>query len=157
MRFQFFGWAHTRGDGFVYLPRDQVLCTGDVAVNGPYNFTADANIGNWPKVLRAAQALNPLHVLPGHGPAGGPEVLDGQIKFMYELHKAVDTAIKDGKKLESVVPAGTTTVYGNVVPAKTTLTLPSSLKNWIGPFLPAQVRDTWEEIAQKKPHGDIPH
>jgi hypothetical protein len=31
------------------------------------------------------------------------------------------------------------------------------VKNWVGPSLPAQVRDTWEEIVQKKPHGDIPH
>jgi hypothetical protein len=31
------------------------------------------------------------------------------------------------------------------------------VKNWSGAFLPAQVRDTWEEIVQKKPHGDISH
>jgi cyclase len=157
VRFYFFGWAHTRGDGFVYLPKEQVLCTGDAAVNGPYNFTADANVANWPKVVRAAQSLGVLHVLPGHGEAGGPEILDGQAKFMSELHKAVDAAIKQGKTFEEVVPPGTTTVYGNVVPAKTLLTLPASVKNWSGPFLPAQVRDTWEEIVQKKPHGDIPH
>jgi cyclase len=157
VRFYFFGWAHTRGDGFVYLPKDQVLCTGDAAVNGPYNFTADANVANWPKVVRAAQALGARYILPGHGPAGGPEILDGQMKFMNELHKAVDTAIKDGKKFESVVPPGTTTVYGNVVPATTTITVPANVKNWAGPFLPAQVRDTWDEIVQKKPHGDIPH
>jgi glyoxylase-like metal-dependent hydrolase (beta-lactamase superfamily II) len=157
VRFYFFGWAHTRGDGFVYLPKDKVLCTGDVVVNGPYNFTADADVGNWPKVVRAAETLNPLYVLPGHGPSGGPEILEGQAKFMIELHKAVDAAIKQGKKFEDVVPPGTTTVYGNVVPATTTLTLPPSVSKWIGPFLPAQVRDTWEEIVQKKPHGDIPH
>jgi cyclase len=157
VRFYFFGWAHTRGDGFVYIPKEQVLCTGDAVVNGPYNFTADGNVANWPKVVRSAQALGALHVLPGHGPSGGPEVLDGQMKFMSELHKAVDNAIKEGRKFEEVVPPGTATVYGNVVPAKTSVALPVSVKNWSGPFLPAQVRDTWEEIVQKKPHGDIPH
>jgi len=157
VRFYFFGWAHTRGDGFVYLPKEKLICTGDAAVNGPYNFTSDANVGNWPKVVRAAQALGPEYVLPGHGPSGGPEVLEGQAKFMTELYRAVEGAVKAGKKIEDVVPAGTAKVYGNVVPAKTTLTLPNNLKNWTGPFLAAQVRDTWEEIAQKKPHGDIPH
>ena len=157
VRFYFFGWAHTRGDGFVYLPKEKVLCTGDAAVNGPYNFTADANVANWPKVVRQAQALGALYVLPGHGPQGGPEILDGQMKFMNELNKAVDAAITQGKKIEAVVPPGTTTVYGNVVPAKTTLTLPASVKNWVGPFFPAQVRDTWEEMVQRKPHGDLPH
>ena len=157
VRFYFYGWAHTRGDGFVYLPKEHVLCTGDAVVNGPYNFTADGNIANWPKVIRNAQTLTTEYVLPGHGPAGGIDVLEGQARFMTELHKAVESAIKSGKRLEEVVPAGTTTVYGNVVPAKTTLTLPANVKNWTGPFLPIQVKDTWEEITQKKPHGDIPH
>ena len=58
VQFHFFGWAHTRGDGFVYLPKEKVLCTGDAVVNGPYNYTADANIGNWPAVVRAAQKLD---------------------------------------------------------------------------------------------------
>jgi cyclase len=146
VRFYFFGWAHTRGDGFVYLPKERVLCTGDAVVNGPYNFTADGNIGNWPKVVHSAQTLSVEHVLPGHGPFGGPEVLEGQAKFMTELHKAVEAAMRQGKKLEEVVAGKTTTI-----------SLPASVKNWSGPSLPAQVRDTWEEIAQKTPHGDLPH
>ncbi|MCU1237549.1 MAG: beta-lactamase domain protein [Candidatus Solibacter sp.] len=149
VRFYFYGWAHTRGDGFVYLPKEKVLCTGDAVVNGPYNYTADANIGNWPKVVRSAQTLTVEHVLPGHGPSGGPELLDGQARFMTELHKAVEVAIKSGRKLEEVAP--------KVVPATTTITLPNNVKNWVGPSLPGQVRDTWEEITQKTPHGDIPH
>ena len=146
VRFYFFGWAHTRGDGFVYLPKERVLCTGDAVVNGPHNFTADANIGNWPKVIRSAQKLPVEHVLPGHGPSAGPDVLEGQAKFMLELYKAVDTSIKQGKKLEDVVSGKTTTIV-----------LPAGVKNWSGPSLAAQVRDTWEEIAQKTPHGDLPH
>ena len=156
VRFYFFGWAHTRGDGFVYLPKEKVLCTGDAAVNGPHNYTADGNVANWPKVVRAAHALGATQILPGHGPTGGPEILDGQMKFMTELHKAVDTAIKQGKKMEDVFTPPTT-ASGKEVPAKTSITLPASVKNWVGPSLPAQVRDTWEEIVQKKPHGDIPH
>ena len=94
MEFRFFGWAHTRGDGFVYLPKERVLCTGDAVVNGPYNFTADGNIGNWPKVVEAAMKLDVDHVLPGHGPAGGKDVMAGQRAFMLELHKAVAAAIQ---------------------------------------------------------------
>jgi glyoxylase-like metal-dependent hydrolase (beta-lactamase superfamily II) len=156
VRFYFFGWAHTRGDGFVYLPKEHVLCTGDAAVNGPYNFTGDANIGNWPKVIRAAQSLNVDYVLPGHGPSGGRDILEGQARFMTELHKSVDSAIKQGKKFEEVVTmsAGSN---GNSVPAKTTIVLPAAVKNWSGNSLPTQVRDAWEEILERKPHGDIPH
>jgi cyclase len=149
IRFQHFGWAHTRGDGFVYLPKEKILCTGDAVVNGPHNYTADANLANWPKVVRSAQQLTVDHVLPGHGEPGGKELLDGQIQFFVELNKAVQAAIGAGKTLTDLVPQGS--------PAKTTIKLPDHVKNWVGASLPGQVRDAYEEITQKKPHGDLPH
>src|SRR5438094_4576515 len=75
VRFYFFGWAHTRGDGFVYLPKEKVLCSGDAAVNGAYNYMADGNIANWPRVVRQAEKLDVVHVLPGHGATAGQEIL----------------------------------------------------------------------------------
>jgi hypothetical protein len=35
------------------------------------------------------------------------------------------------------------------------LPLPDSVKHWVGDFLPGQVQDTYEEITQAKPHGEI--
>src|SRR5262249_5533314 len=102
VEFHFFGWAHTRGDGFVYLPKEQVLCTGDAVANGPHNYTADANIGNWPSVVGAAQKLTIKYVLPGHGVPGGTEVLAGQANFMKELHSGVKKAIGEGKKVDDI-------------------------------------------------------
>jgi len=151
VRFYFFGWAHTRGDGFVYLPKEKVLCSGDAATNGPYNYTADANIGNWPKVTAAALKLPVEHVLPGHGGPGGKEVLEGQGRFMTELHTAVAAAVKQGKKLDDIVKKDGTKLVSTAVQ------LPDSVKNWVGDGLPDQVRDAYEEITQHKPHGDIPH
>ena len=151
VEFRFFGWAHTRGDGFVYLPAEKVLCTGDAVANGPYNYTADGNIGNWPKVIEAAMRLNVEHVLPGHGPPGGKEVLAGQRAFMIELHKAVSTAVKSGMKLDDLVK----TQDGKEMAA---LRLSDSVKNWVSPgSLPAQIKDTYNEIANSKPAGDLPH
>ena len=67
VEFHFFGWAHTRGDGFVYLPKEQMLCTGDAVANGPYNYTGDGNIANWPNVVRSGAKAERHDVLPGHG------------------------------------------------------------------------------------------
>lgn len=150
VEFRFYGWAHTRGDGFVYLPKERVLCTGDAVVNGPYNYTADGDIGNWPRVIEGAMKLNVDHVLPGHGPAGGKDVMVGQRAFMIELHKAVAEAIKDGKKLDDVVKPEN----GK---SSTIIQLPASAKNWVGGGLPQQVKDAYNEIASKKPAGDLPH
>jgi len=139
VEFHFFGWAHTRGDGFVYLPKEQILCTGDAVVNGPYNYTADANIGNWPTVVRTASKLPVKTVLPGHGVPGGKQVMAGQEQFMIELHKAVKAAVAQGKKPGDLA----------------NLSLPDSVKNWVGDGLKAQVKDAYEEIQQGKPHGEI--
>lgn len=151
VEFLFFGWAHTRGDGFAYLPKEKVLCTGDAAINGPYNWTADASVTNWPKVMAKAQELDVVHVLPGHGPAGGKEILANQGRFMTELRAAVDRAIKSGKKLGDIV-----TVEGTTAKA-TTIKLSDGVKTYVGPGLPAQVRDTYNEITSGKASGDLPH
>jgi glyoxylase-like metal-dependent hydrolase (beta-lactamase superfamily II) len=149
VEFHFFGWAHTRGDGFVYLPKEHLLATGDAVVNGPYNGTGDANIGNWPSVVRQAMKLSVTRVLPGHGAPGGHEVLVGQEKFLRELYAAVKTAIAGGKKLADLV-----TMQGRV-PTNPKIKLSAAVQPWVGKYFAYQVKDTFEEISQRKPHGEI--
>jgi cyclase len=151
VQFLFFGWAHTRGDGFAWLPKERVLVTGDAATNGPYNNTADANLGNWPVVMGMAGKLGPQFVLPGHGPFGGPEILTGQASFMVELRKAAAEAVAGGKKLEDVV-----TMKGGK-PVATSVTLPPAVQHWVGASLPTQMVNAYNEVSQKKPAGDVPH
>lgn len=131
VEFRFFGWAHTRGDGFVYLPKEQVLCTGDAVVNGPYNFTGDGNVANWPNVIRAASKLKVKHVLPGHGVPAGKELMAGQEQFFEELYKTVKAGVDQGKSPEEI---------------KQGLALPPAVQKWVGNSLAAQVRDTYQQI-----------
>jgi glyoxylase-like metal-dependent hydrolase (beta-lactamase superfamily II) len=147
VQFLHFGWAHTRGDGFAYVTKEQIICTGDAVVNGPYNFTGDANLGNWPNVIRSVQRLKIAKVLPGHGVPGGPEVLEGQVRFFTELRKAVEGEIAKGRKLEDLVQ------MKDGRPSSTSLKLPDSVKNWVGQFFPAQVNDTYLELTKKQPRG----
>jgi cyclase len=149
VEFHHFGWAHTRGDGFAYLPKEKILCTGDAIVNGPFNFTGHGNIGNWPNVIRAAQKLDVQHLLPGHGAPGGKEIIAGQMQFFLELRSFANSAIKQGKKLEDLV----TLKDGR--PVATSAKLPAAVSNWQGDFFAAQVRDAYEEIRQGKPRGDL--
>lgn len=151
IEFHHFGWAHTRGDGFAYLPKEKILCTGDAATNGPYNFTGDGNVANWPTVMANAAKLDFTRVLPGHGPAGGREIIDGESEFMIALRKAVNRQITEGRTMTDLV-----TMKGTE-PVSTTVKLPDSVKKWVGPFFAAQVKDTFEEISAGKPHGDLPH
>jgi cyclase len=141
VEFRHFGWAHTRGDGFVYLPKESVLCTGDAVVNGPHNNLQDANIGNWPTVLHAADRLKPKYVLPGHGLNGGRELITGQDQFLSELYRAVRSGVDAGKSVEEL---------------QASISLPPSVSPWVGDAsLKRQVQDTYLEIKQGKPRGDI--
>jgi cyclase len=140
VRFYFLGWAHTRGDGFVWLPTERILCTGDAAVNGPRNKLWDANLANWFKVLDRALAFAPLHVLPGHGEAGGPEILTGQRQFLLDLYAAVKSQVDAGRTLPQMQ-----------------IQLPDSDRNWTPKDLSQDIAIAYAEITQHKPAGDIPH
>jgi len=94
---RFLGVAHTRGDTLVWLPREKVLFTGDVCVNGSFNYVRDSNIGSWIKVLEAAKALGARKVCPGHGPMGGPEVIADQQGYFIELMRGVRALVDAGR------------------------------------------------------------
>jgi cyclase len=140
VEFRHFGWAHTRGDGLVYLPKEQVLCAGDVVVNGPYNNVNDAYIENWPTVIRAAEKLKVKYVLPGHGLPGGRDLLTGQEQFITELFKAVRDGANQGKKVAEL---------------QTSIQLPMEVTPWVGDSLKEQIQATYEEVTQHKPRGEI--
>jgi glyoxylase-like metal-dependent hydrolase (beta-lactamase superfamily II) len=65
-----FTFGHTRGDTFIYLPKEKVLCTGDAVVNGPFSDPKHSYMDNWANEVRAAQQLDVRYVLPGHGKDG---------------------------------------------------------------------------------------
>jgi glyoxylase-like metal-dependent hydrolase (beta-lactamase superfamily II) len=93
-----FGTAHTHGDGWAWLPNEKILFSGDACVNGAYNYTGDGNIGEWIKTLEAVKKLGAKVVCPGHGPMGGPELLEDQQAFFIALQDEV-------KKLADKEPA----------------------------------------------------
>ena len=151
-----FGWGHTRGDTFVYLPREKILCTGDAVPNGPHSDPANAWIRNWPNEVAAAEKLDVRYVLPGHGGAGGRDLLELERQFLTELYDAVEAAIKQGKKLDQIV------TFNKGQPVATTIRLSPKIMEahvdheGVRPTrFPTQVRDTYEEVIQGKPWGEI--
>jgi cyclase len=143
VRFLFLGWGHTPGDGYVWLPKERVLCTGDAAVNGPRNKLLDANIANWPDVLDKALALKPLYVLPGHGDAGGAEILSGQERFLRDLYREVKLQTDAGK-----------------TPVEMHIKLPDSDSNWVPnrpDGLQQDIETVYLELTSHAPAGSVPH
>lgn len=149
VEFHHFGWAHTRGDGMVYLPEEKILCTGDAIVNGPFNYTGDGNTGNWPGVVSKALELGFETILPGHGSSGGREIAEGQRKFFQEVNTAVEKAFNDKTPLQDLV------TLEDGAGVATTVELSDEVGNWVGNRFAEQVRVRFAELAEGKPHGEI--
>jgi cyclase len=66
IRLLYLGHGHTGGDVVVYLPKDRVLCSGDLLVNGIANLV-DGYVDEWPATLEKLKALDFDDVIPGHG------------------------------------------------------------------------------------------
>jgi cyclase len=62
----YLGLGHTRGDTFVYLPKERILCTGDTMESQPA-YMGDALFDDWLKTLDAVKEMSFDTVLPGHG------------------------------------------------------------------------------------------
>ena len=62
------GQAHTPGDSFVWVPSASTVFTGDIVYMERILGIGDqSHSGTWIEVFEAVAALNPTHVVPGHG------------------------------------------------------------------------------------------
>ena len=64
----FLGRGHTAGDVVVYLPKERIVATGDLLVNGT-SYMGDAFVTEWIQTIEALKQLDFDTVLPGHGAA----------------------------------------------------------------------------------------
>ena len=75
------GHGHTPGDAVVHVPQESVVVCGDLVSSRFHVNYEDADVRNLDAGLAALSALNGRTYVPGHGPAGGPEILDVQARY----------------------------------------------------------------------------
>ena len=81
----FFGAGHTYDNIVAYVPDENVLFGGCLlkSVGSGKGNLADANVATWSQSVAAVKAAYPAvrYTVPGHGKAGGPELLDYTIEL----------------------------------------------------------------------------
>ena len=95
------GVAHTHGDAVAWLPKEKILFTGDVCVNGPYNFVGDGDVGKWIATLEAAKKLGATTICTGHGPRSVASVLEDQQLFFKVLQDQVHSRLVNASPQEA--------------------------------------------------------
>jgi glyoxylase-like metal-dependent hydrolase (beta-lactamase superfamily II) len=91
------GPAHTPVDLAFWLPERRLLIAGDLCFNQitPIALPGHATIRGWIRVLAELIELQPLVVIPGHGPPAGPETLTVLKAYFEALLHTVREAVAD--------------------------------------------------------------
>jgi cyclase len=83
----FLGRGHTGGDTVVFLPRERIVCTGDL-MESRLAYMGDAFFDEWVTTLGALKNLNFALVLPGHGvPFGDKGLITAFQDYLTDLMK----------------------------------------------------------------------
>ncbi|HEX3910154.1 MAG TPA: MBL fold metallo-hydrolase [Solirubrobacteraceae bacterium] len=85
------GPAHTRGDTLVHLPSERVLFTGDILFSGAHPIAWAGPVSNWIAACERILALDPVAIVPGHGPLSTTaqvRELKDYFEYLYEQARA---------------------------------------------------------------------
>ncbi len=141
------GVAHTHGDSVAWLPKEKILFTGDICVNGPYNYVGDGDVGKWVTTLEAAKKLGVQIVCTGHGPRSVGTVLDDQQAFFKALREQVGALMveKPPEEARAQIDRIRATLEGN-----------PQIARYVGERgagwdpLASQIQKVYEELTGKK-------
>lgn len=136
------GIAHTHGDALAWLPNEKILFTGDVCVNGPYNYVGDGDVEKWILTLEAARKLGASVICPGHGPRDKETLLGDQQKFFRVLRDRVGALVKTKKTALQI--------RDSVAQIEQEIKRDGSIARYAGPSLAAQVEKVFTELTGNK-------
>src|SRR5438552_715177 len=97
----FLGRGHTNGDTVIFLPKEKIVCTGDL-MESQIAYMGDAQFDEWVTTLDALKKLNFETDLPGHGaPFKGKELITAFQGYLGDLMKQVASLRKQGVPAET--------------------------------------------------------
>ncbi|MCI4338918.1 MAG: MBL fold metallo-hydrolase [Thermoplasmata archaeon] len=94
-----YGGGHSPSDVFGYLPDEQILFTGDLALVGYHLSVGDGWPDEWLRILARMRRLRVDSLLPGHGPLGTAKTLERGQRYLRDLTRIVRSAIRRGTPL----------------------------------------------------------
>ena len=100
------GAGHTDSDVFLWLPENRTLVAGDLCWSAIHPRIEDGHPAEWAAVLDRLVALDPAHVVPGHGHAGGKEIVEAMLSYMRSVVTLLEEVRAGADPATVDVPAG---------------------------------------------------
>ena len=94
------GPAHSIADSILWLEEESVLVAADVVFNGLFPLIRE-DLENWSAALTSGLELEPVAVVPGHGPVGDTATLRWQRDLLLDIERAVKDQYAAGVPLEA--------------------------------------------------------
>jgi glyoxylase-like metal-dependent hydrolase (beta-lactamase superfamily II) len=112
VEFHAIGTAHSPGDQTIWLPKEQILFTGDlieermfliVPFLPPTTTKADIDVAKWTEVLSYMNdEMRPMIIVPGHGDLGQAEIARALLVYFSEVQAQV-RKLADGRDIDTIV------------------------------------------------------
>jgi glyoxylase-like metal-dependent hydrolase (beta-lactamase superfamily II) len=97
------GPDHTPGDTIIFVEKDKVLFSGDVAMKGlPAFASPKSSLAHWLKSLDQLEALKPSVVVPSHGPNGDVQFIRNYREYLTLVRDRTVALKAEGKTVEQV-------------------------------------------------------
>jgi glyoxylase-like metal-dependent hydrolase (beta-lactamase superfamily II) len=105
-----YGRTHTKGDQWVFLPRERILFTGDLVENKgfaifPYFPPDDVDVDGdrWIEALDIMERLEPAIVVPGHGEVADQGVITEAREYLVQLRSESRQLASEGVGIDEIV------------------------------------------------------
>ncbi len=96
------GPAHTRGDAYVYLPKERLVFTGDILYKGRLPWLGDGSVAGSIQALDALLALDADTYVPGHGELATKKDILTFKQYLTDLTVEVKRLKAEGKDIVDI-------------------------------------------------------
>jgi glyoxylase-like metal-dependent hydrolase (beta-lactamase superfamily II) len=113
MRLLYLGRGHTDTDVVVFLPKERIVCTGDL-MESVVSYMGDSYPEDWIATLERLKALDFDTVMPGHGVVfKGKTKIEAFQKYLRDVITQVTALKKQGLSADDAAPKVDVTAYRN--------------------------------------------